>query len=155
MVDDNALLKMIMEKHPDQGPDFIIEQFTVYKQKLSALGAGTVCPCEGEQQDAPTETVEQPVAVVKRRYSKRSLKVKPEEAIQEEQVLCCLCGASFKSLTALHLRKAHGISVEDYKRLCGYDADTSLMSNLNLRKVREAVTKAQTVRKEKAAQAAA
>ena len=41
----------------------------------------------------------------------------------------------------------HGISVEEYKKLCGYAPEQKLMSNNHVEKVRDNVMKAQKARK--------
>lgn len=145
MVSDEALLKMIMEKHPDQDAEFIVGQFDIYKKMLLHVGTATVenpmeAVCAEETPAAPVEETK------KKRITKRSLKVKPETAIQDDQILCCVCGNTYKSLTATHL-KAHGLTPEEYRKVCGYPADQSLMSRNNLVKVRAAVQEAQKVRK--------
>lgn len=151
MIDDTALLKMLVEKYPDQGPEFVISQYRAYKKGLSKVDAsltGALCEALKEQAAAGAAendgyTEEEPS---KKHYTRRSLKIKPEDAIQEDKVICCLCGMEFQSLSASHLKRIHDISVEEYKTLCGYPPEQSLMSHANLRRVRHAVENAQKAR---------
>lgn len=144
MISDAPLLKMVMEKHPDQDADFIMEQFALYKKKLMALDATVVEP---PVEAAPVEEVTAPVEKPKKkRITKRSLKIKPENAIQKDAIICCICGKKVSSLTSIHL-KTHGLTPDEYRKLCGYPPHQSLMSHENLRKVKHAVENAQKVRK--------
>ena len=67
-----------------------------------------------------------PSAAPKKKFTKRSLVVRPEEAIGDDVVQCCLCGRGFQNLTAKHLL-SHGISVDEYKKLCGYVPEQKLI----------------------------
>lgn len=80
--------------------------------------------------------------------AKRSLVVRPEEAIGDDVVQCCLCGRGFQNLTAKHLL-SHGISVDEYKKLCGYVPEQKLICKNLLEKLQENVQKAQRSREQK------
>ena len=54
------------------------------------------------------------------KYTKRMLKVKPHDAIQEDCIYCCICGDKRSVLTAAHMSN-HDITVDEYRKLCGYD----------------------------------
>lgn len=84
----------------------------------------------------------------KKKYMKRSLVVKPEEALGEDQVPCCLCGRGFQNLTAHHLL-SHDLTVEEYKKLCGYAPDQKLISHNLLERLQENVQKVQRSREKK------
>lgn len=58
----------------------------------------------------------------------QTLVIKPKQAITNEAVFCCLCGKEYKRLTKTHLEKEHGISVEQYKEMCGYNKEQSLFA---------------------------
>lgn len=151
MITDKDLLQMVMQKHPDQDVDFIVNQFSVYKQKLSGLHVYAT-NAEECQQDENTPTAEATPEVkerTKKRYTKRDLKTKPLEAITEDSITCCLCGKVCQNLTASHLMKEHGLTPEEYKKLCGYEPNTVLMSGKNLLRVQHAVANAQAARKKK------
>lgn len=49
----------------------------------------------------------------------------PATAIQKSTILCCICGKPFKLITAAHLRQ-HGVTPEEYRRMCGYPPGTVL-----------------------------
>lgn len=145
MITDAELLKMVMERFPEADTDSIVQQFSLLKAgvlqanaRLSASDAGQE---NTEGQDIP------PVepSASKKRYTRRSLVAKPEEALGEEHVQCCLCGRAFQNLTAKHLL-AHGLTVEEYKRLCGYAPDQRLVSSKLLVRLQENARKAQRAR---------
>ena len=81
----------------------------------------------------------------KKKFTKRDLVIKPNEAITDEAIKCCLCGKERSSLTLRHLA-THGISVDEYKKLCGYAPGQKLMSNNHAKKVCDNVMKAQQAR---------
>lgn len=76
------------------------------------------------------------------------LVMNPERAINVDIVQCCLCGRKFQSLTANHLL-SHGISVDEYKKLCGYAPTQKLICGNLLKKLRENAQKARRTREKK------
>lgn len=58
---------------------------------------------------------------------------------------CCLCGKQALTLTARHLAH-HEISVEDYKKLCGYEPTQKLMAREYLAKMTDNAKRAQEAR---------
>ena len=74
--------------------------------------------------------------------------VKPQEAIGDEHIKCCICGEEKTILTSRHLAK-HEISVEDYKALCGYDKKQPLMSKKRAEQSKLIIAKAQQARMKK------
>ena len=152
MISDAELLKLIMERYPEQPTAFILEQFTALKagliqanNKLAAVDVEDVCETSGTDENL-SDTEEAPAP--KKKFTRRNLVVRPEESIGEDMVQCCLCGRAFQNLTAKHLL-SHGISVEDYKKLCGYAPDQKLISRNLLAKLQENVQKAQRSREQK------
>lgn len=155
MISDAELLKLVMDRYPEQPTPFVIEQFTALKagliqanNKLALMGmeevaAEHVCTAEESVQETAAEA-----PAPKKKYTKRNLVIKPEEAISEDQVLCCLCGRAFQNLTAKHLL-SHDLSVEEYKKLCGYTSDQKLISHNLLERLQENVQKAQRSREQK------
>ena len=125
MISDAELLKLVMERYPEQPTPFIIEQFTVLKagliqanNKLAAMDMEEpVCEQVIIEEPMPEAAEAAPSAAPKKKFTKRSLVVRPEEAIGDDVVQCCLCGRGFQNLTAKHLL-SHGISVDEYKKLC-------------------------------------
>ena len=82
-------------------------------------------------------------------YTRRSLKVKPQDAIQKDAIICCICGKSMSSINARHLASHNGLTKEGYLKLCGYPADQALMSQNHLSKMKAQVVKAQKARVKK------
>lgn len=150
-LDDKDLFAAICARYSDQTIEFIMEQY----EKAKRINMGIEQRLSNPQPAQPvveTETevqveaaVEEPSAPHKKKYTKRSLKIAPESAITDDLIYCCLCEASGQSLTAKHLEK-HGITVEEYKKLCGYPADQKLMSKNHLEKSREIIKRAQAKR---------
>ena len=84
-----------------------------------------------------------------RGYTRRSLKVKPQDAIQKDTIVCCICGKTMVSINARHLASHNGLTKEGYLKLCGYPADQALMSLNHLAKMQAQVVKAQKAREKK------
>lgn len=90
-------------------------------------------------------------AIAKKKYDKRSFKVKPNEAITDDLIYCCICGEGKKLLSSTHIQK-HDITVEEYKKLCGYPANLSLMSKNQLAKSHSSISLAHDERMRKIAE---
>jgi predicted transcriptional regulator len=84
-------------------------------------------------------------------YTRRNLKVKPQDAIKKDTITCCICGKSMNSINTRHLAAHNGITKEGYLKLCGYPADQALMSVNHLAKMKAQVVKAQKAREKKQA----
>jgi predicted transcriptional regulator len=54
------------------------------------------------------------------------LRCDPRRAVEEEQIVCLICGARFRQLTNTHLR-GHALSALEYKRRFGYNSGRPLM----------------------------
>lgn len=55
------------------------------------------------------------------------LVVDPAVALSNtKSVTCCICGKEFYKLTESHMALSHGITLDDYRDLCGYDESTKL-----------------------------
>ncbi len=153
MIDKTELLRMIMQNNQGQSPKFVLEQYNIYLKGLEDVHAGTfinATPMSTEQ----TETTEtQPVKETKASltcgFTKRNLKIKPEDAIRDDNILCCICGKECKTLTEKHLATHNGITREGYIKLCGYPAKQPLMSKNHLARMKNNVLKAQQARKSK------
>jgi predicted transcriptional regulator len=50
----------------------------------------------------------------------------PRRAVEEDQIVCLICGARFRQLTNTHLR-GHGVSAVGYKQRFGYNRGRPLM----------------------------
>ncbi len=55
-----------------------------------------------------------------------ALRRDPRLAVEEEQIVCLICGTRFRQLTNTHLR-GHALSVLEYKRRFGYNRRRPLM----------------------------
>ena len=150
MITDFEILSLIMDRYPEQNTQFIVEQFTSLKagiiQANNKLAASELVMPDAECTDAAVESAavvenEVPQEAPRKKFSKRDLKVKPSESITDTVIKCCLCGKELRSLTSRHLA-AHGITVEEYKKLCGFDEDTSLMSHEQYTRMRQNIEKA-------------
>lgn len=150
MISDADLLKLVMDRFPEQPSTFIIEQFVALKAGLiqannKLAGEGVVEPTIVDERPVVENTVSEEPVAPKKKYSRRSLVVKPEEAITGEHITCCICGKKFQNLTTKHIA-SHGINVEEYKKLCGYSPEQRLLSSMLLKKLQENVQKAQGAR---------
>ncbi|MCL2123146.1 MAG: MucR family transcriptional regulator [Desulfovibrionaceae bacterium] len=82
-------------------------------------------------------------------FTRRNLKVKPQDAVKKDFIICCICGKSMSSINARHLASHNGLTKEGYLKLCGYPADQVLMSLNHLAKMQNQVRKAQKAREKK------
>lgn len=133
-IEDKDLLKLICERYPDQPLTYVMEQFGQAKAMCLQIERTFNAPEVdlGEEAEAPAEeaveTEVTPEAPKKKRLTRRSLVCKPAEAITDEYITCCICGRKMKTITSMHL-KSHDVTVEEYKKLCGYAPEQKLMSN--------------------------
>lgn len=51
----------------------------------------------------------------------------PRAAIREREILCLVCGRTFRQLTNTHLR-GHSLTADDYRQRFGYNRGTALMA---------------------------
>ncbi len=154
MIDKTELLRMIMENNPGQSPAFILDQYTVYVKGLNNISGENFLAqtLDNENQELTLENnvdEKQVKPSLTCGYTKRKLKVKPEDAIQRDVIICCICGREGKTLTERHLSTHNGLTREGYLKLCGYDAKQPLMSERHLARMKNNVMKAQEARKAK------
>jgi len=112
------------------------------------LGGAAALP-DAVSQDQAAEPAKPEKESLTKGYSRRSLKVKPQDAIQKDAILCCICGKSMNSINARHLASHNGLTKEGYLKLCGYPANQALMSLNHLKKMQAQVVKAQKAREQK------
>ena len=149
-LEDKDIFTAICARYSDQPIEFIMEQYEKAK-KLNMgieqrMGSGCAAPAaEAEEEEVQVEIEEQAAPTKKKRYQRRFLKVKPEEAITRDAIYCCICGKPFKSITSRHLN-THDIDVADYKKLCGYPPEQNLMSEDQLERSRQIIRVAQKSR---------
>lgn len=156
MIDNMELLRMIMENNPGQPASFILEQYSIYKAGLTEInsrfssGPTTADALENlVHGDAgePAPVAKPEKESLTRGYTKRSLKVKPDDAILDDKIFCCICGKECQTLTERHLATHNGLTREGYIKLCGYAAGQPLMSHEHLERMKANVLKAQQARK--------
>ena len=100
MISDAQLLKLVMERYPEQPTPFIIEQFTVLKAGL--IQANNKLAAMDMEEPMPEAAEAAPSAAPKKKFTKRSLVVRPEEAIGDDVVQCCLFCRLFFNLFFYH-----------------------------------------------------
>lgn len=149
-LEDKDIFMAICGRFADQPIEFIMEQYEKARRlnmEIEKRSCDTAEQMGGtpEEKAAVEEAAEEAALVPKKRYTKRSLKIKPQDAITDDAIYCCICGEKRQSLTSTHLR-AHDITVEDYKKLCGYPPSQTLMSLRRLDKSKEIIRRAQKVR---------
>lgn len=153
-LDDKDILNAVFARFNDQPIEFIMSQYEIAKRMsmdierrlADAQMNDLVKPCMEMTGDISVPEAEKTMEAPRRKkFGRKDLVCKPEEAITDEYIKCCLCGKESSSLTSRHLAQ-HDISVEDYKKLCGYDEDRKLMSGNFERKMLHNVQRAQQVR---------
>lgn len=131
-LEDREIFQAVWERFSDQPIEVVMEQYEKARRINLDIEKrmGTIQPAGNVEVEAtemaPAVEAVNPVPQ-RKRFTKRSLIVPAETAITENSIICCLCGAERQSLTSKHLA-AHGISVADYKKICGYAPDQALMS---------------------------
>lgn len=151
-LDDKDIFKAICERYSDQPIEYIMAQYEKARRMNMEIEQRST---QNAAQFAPfAPAVEEVVEVVeeatpaKKKYNRRSLAVKPQVSITDDVIYCCICGEQRQSLTAKHLA-THGITVEEYKKLCGYPPNQALMSGKRLAKSKEIIARAQKARLDK------
>lgn len=149
-LEDKDIFNAVFERYHDQPIEFVMSQYEKAKLlnreielRLNTLPPQAATAQNSAETQAAAEDKPSPKPV-RKRLTKEDIVADPEKAITDENITCCLCGQQFNRLTARHL-KIHGISVKEYKSLCGYTSDQELMSyNLTMA---HNVQKAQAARK--------
>lgn len=147
-LEDRDIFMAVCELFSDKPMDFIMAQYALAK-KLNKLIERDIESEEADLAECETVEIAEDIAPAKR-YTKRSLRVKPQDAITDDSIFCCICGMERQTLSAKHIA-SHGLTVAEYKKLCGYPEDQKLMSRRQLAKSREIINKAQQARMEKKA----
>lgn len=139
-LEDKDLLALVMSKHGDQPLEYIMERYAAVKRINAELERGLDAGKSADAAviDVPALDAAAPAAP-KRRLTRRSFVARPEEAITEDSITCCVCGWKGVILTAAHLEK-HGTTPEDYRKACGYAPDEKLMSRARARFLREHIS---------------
>lgn len=160
-LEDRDIFQAICDRFSDQPLEFIMAQYEKAKRLNMQIEMRLAGDHLDKKQDVKQDEVdcvafssnepdEEASPAPKKKYTKRMLKVKPQEAITDESIACCICGEKRKLLTKTHLA-SHGIAVEEYKALCGYDQKQPLMSNNRAEESKKIIAKAQAARMAKKA----
>lgn len=149
-LEDKDIFNAIFSRFSDQPIEFIMEQYEKAKKlniEIEKRQSSQTVSVESSSEidDVVIEPSPKGEAIPKKKYTKRSLLVKPQEAITDKYIKCCICGEERSTLTSKHLAK-HEISVEEYKALCGYDKKQPLMSNSHAEQAKVIIAKAQQAR---------
>lgn len=150
-LEDKDIFNAICNRYKDQPMDFIMEQYALARKINMEIEKQAAQYNEVAESRPVTETEpiqEDTPAPAPKRYTKRNLVIKPQEAITDDSIVCCICGLERQNLTSKHLA-AHGLTIEEYKKLCGYGPDQKLMSRRRLAKSREIIGIAQQARMDK------
>jgi len=155
-MEELELMTAIIESNPGISVEDSWKMYRELVTRVHALNSqlklgepGSLPESAGDGQ-SPEET--QAVrATLTKGYTRRSLKVKPQDAIKKDTITCCICGKSMSSINARHLAAHNGLTKEGYLKLCGYPADQALMSQNHLSKMKAQVVKAQKAREKKQA----
>ena len=151
-LEDKDIFNAICARYPEQPMEFIMAQYALARKLNSQIenGSGQVSnegatgfECASEAQEAETAQI-----TAHKKYTKRNLKVKPQDAIKDDVIYCCICGAERKHLSEKHL-SIHGITKEEYKKLCGYPPNQKLMAIKSLEKARSIIGQAQQKKMDK------
>lgn len=152
-LDDKDIFTAIFNKFSDQPIEFVMAQYEKAKilnmeieRRRSQMPEGELLAPLTDMPDMESSAEDLQVeAPKKKKLTKKDLLFKPEEAITEDSIKCCLCGKEGSSLTSRHLA-LHDISVEEYKKLCGYEPGQKLMSKNFELKMLHNVQRAQQAR---------
>lgn len=136
-LDDEDIFAAIFAKYSNQPIEYVMAEYEKAKRLNMEIEKRLM---EQAEPVAPVKPVAAPVKQVtlipeiekkpvpqKKQYTQADLKFAPATAITDKSITCCLCGKQALTLTARHLAH-HEISVEDYKKLCGYEPTQKLMA---------------------------
>lgn len=153
-LEDRDIFKAIFDRNVGQPIEFIMAQYEKARllnkeiEKHDMDEAAVVC--EAVEESAAIEEIPEDVPAPRKRITRRNFKVKPQDSITQDVIYCCICGEERQSLTAKHLAN-HDITVEEYKKLCGFPMNQPLMSGKRLEKSKEIIARAQQARLKKKA----
>ncbi|MBO4299979.1 MAG: MucR family transcriptional regulator [Desulfovibrio sp.] len=158
-VSDDFLFKTIYDRLQDRPIEEVIREYE--KAKIAMLKAEEVIQSRAVSQGAekndpvlavpgqlplPQVPCGENKAFTEVKYTSDDLKRNPQNAIGDNYIVCCLCGAEMRSLSK-HLKAHHSISPEKYREICGYDKDIVLMSRNAASAAKERLTTARESRK--------
>ena len=153
-MEELELMTAIIESNPGINVEDAWKMYRELVTRVHALnsqlkiGDPESLPDSGSDGQAPESSKTVKVSLT-RGFTRRSLKVKPQDAIKKDSITCCICGKSMSSINARHLASHNGLTKEGYLKLCDYPANQILMSLNHLTKMQNQVRKAQKAREKK------
>ena len=153
-MEELELITAIIESNPGINVEDAWKMYRELVTRVHALNSQLkLCETESSPEGASDGQNPEGAKAVKesltRGYTRRNLKVKPQDAIKKDSIICCICGKSMNSINARHLASHNGLTKEGYLKLCDYPADQVLMSLNHLVKMQIQVRKAQKAREKK------
>lgn len=149
-LEDREIFAAICNRYPDQPMEFIMGEYekarTMNRQieQRETQDAADAASQLTDVEEVESEVEEEEIPL-RKRFPRRTFKVKPEHAITDDLIYCCICGEARQNLTAKHLEK-HGLTPDEYREVCRYPMNQPLMSNKHLARSREVVANAQRAR---------
>ncbi len=134
---EKDIFNAVFNRFDDKPIEFVMEQYEKVLRINREIETRLLTKNEEEQPEVKKSN--------KEKFNRSTLLIKPEEAIQDDYIACCICGVKKERLQAGHFAK-HGITSEEYKEICGYDKKQPLMSNKSVEKSRKIMKKAQEAR---------
>ena len=151
MISTETIFKSFVASHPQATPEEIAAFVRGCMASLGDLcegGAVQAVEVEAPVESTTGETATAPVP-------RRKWVVKGEEVakcIKPDTITCPICGVVRSVITIRHLA-SHGYTPESFRKACGWEPNTPLMSKKHAKKMRENVAKAQSARNAKRAAA--
>lgn len=155
-LEDREIFHAVFARYSDQPIEFIMEQYEKAKRlnmeiekRQSLVGSTDVLFSDVPpvpplpSLDGKDAMPEEPAP--RKRLTRRSLVADPATAITDDGITCCLCGERRTTLTARHLA-IHDVTVDEYRKLCGYPEKQALMGLNHAARMRENAVKAQKAR---------
>ena len=156
-MEEMELMTAIIASNPGISVDDAWKMYRELVTRVHALNsqlkigeAESLVEAAGGQSQESAKTAKESLT---RGYTRRSLKVKPQDAIKKDSIACCICGKDLNSINARHLASHNGLTKEGYIKLCDYPKDQVLMSQNHLAKMQAQVRKAQKAREKKQGEA--
>ena len=153
-MEELELMSAIIESNPGINIEDAWKMYRELVTRVHMLNSQLKIGESGSSSEAPgdeqgSEEVKTAKESLTRGYTRRNLKVKPQDAIKKDAITCCICGKSMTSINTRHLASHNGLTKEGYVKLCGSPADQVLMSLNHLANMRTQVGKAQKAREKK------
>jgi len=156
-MEDYPMLTAIIQQNPGISTEEALKMYSelirgarvIHAQPKTGVPSAPMAAVDGGQGSEESNAAKESLT---KGYTKRSLKVQPNDAIKKDNIFCCICGKGMQSINARHLASHNGLTKAGYLKLCGYPDDKSLMSLNHLAKMKTQVVKAQEAREKKRAE---